>query len=100
MDISKADRIDHIAIVVNDLDQAINWYSTSFECTLLYRERQQAMLRFANVDLQLVLPSLQQPHVAFLRTDAETLGELRPQIGSARSTFLADPTGNIIEILA
>lgn len=94
------DPLDHVAIAVDDLDRAIAWYQSSFKCELLFKERQQAVLRFANLNLQLVLPSLQQPHVAFRRSDAATLGALREQIGGAQSTFIADPTGNIVEIVA
>lgn len=94
------DQMEHVAIVVNDIEQAVRWYQTSFICELIWQEKQQALLQFANIRLQLVLPSLQQPHLAFTRTDAATLGELREQAGGLHSTFIADPTGNIIEIAA
>ena len=95
----RKDTIDHVAITVADLDSAVNWYLTSFSCELEYRDKQQAVLRFANIKLSLVLPSFQQNHIAFIRSDADTLGELREQADGTVSTFIADASGNLIEVV-
>lgn len=94
------DNIDHIAIEVADIQGSINWYTTSFSCEVEHRDALSATLKFGNIRLALVLPSQQRRHLAFRRQDAASFGELFEQRDGVRSTFLADPTGNIVEIVA
>ena len=91
--------VDHISLCVADIKQAVHWYTTSFSCKVLYQEQTEALLEFANTKLQLILPSQQPPHLGFKREDAETFGELRQQLDGSLSTFISDPTGNIVEII-
>lgn len=93
------DSIHHIAIHVADLARAVHWYTTSFECEVSYQDKTQAVLEFANCKLVLVLPSQQPPHVAFPRRDASTLGELLLRPDGLYSTYLSDPTGNVVEVI-
>ncbi|MBL7662630.1 VOC family protein [bacterium] len=93
------DTIHHIAINVADLKAALNWYTTSYACEVQYQDLQRAVLQFENVKLTLVLPSQEPAHLAFVREDASALGELQERREGWRSTFLSDPTGNIIEIV-
>lgn len=92
-------KIDHLCISVADVKSAVNWYSTSFNCKILYQDVLQAELEFANIRLHLVLPSRTPPHLAFERDDAETLGELREQFNGQHSTFISDSSGNPVEII-
>ena len=94
------DSIHHIAITVADIEQSLRWYQSSFRCQVLFQDTTKVVLQFANVKVTLVLPSQQQPHVAYIRDDAETLGELRSGPEGALSTFIADPTGNPVEIVS
>ncbi len=93
------DAIHHIALTVTDLDQAVHWYQTSFRCEVVLRDKKQAILQFSNVKLSLVLPSFQQNHLAYVRSDANTLGELREQADGTLSTFISDSSGNLVEIV-
>lgn len=95
----KLDRIDHVAMNVADLQRAKRWYLSSFQCDLLYESSSEAVLQFGNIRLALVLPSDQQTHVAYLRPDAAAFGALMPQHGGHRSTYVSDPSGNIVEIV-
>ena len=94
------DSIDHFAINVKDIKASVSWYTTSFSCAVLYQDNTFALLEFSNIKLALILPSQQPSHVAFKRKDAHTLGELRKQKDGSKSTFIADPTGNMIEIMS
>ena len=94
------DSIDHIAVNVSDIVRAVKWYQSSFRCELVFQDKSQAVLQFANVRLQLVLPSMDPPHLAFVRDDAGKLGELRERADSRFTTFIADSTGNMVEIIA
>ena len=92
--------IEHVAICVADVKKAVNWYTTSFNCRIISEEITQAVLEFQNIRLALVLPNQQPPHLALRREDASTLGELRQQRDGELSTFLSDPTGNLVEIMS
>ncbi len=91
--------IDHIALTVSDIERAVHWYQTSFDCHLVQHERTFAILQFANIRLHLILPSEAPPHLAFVRADAHTYGELMEQRDGTNSTYLADPTGNPVELI-
>ena len=93
------DSIHHFALNVADIEKSLAWYRSSYKCEIVYRDRTQAVLQFANVKLTLVLPNTEPAHLAFEREDADKLGELRERPDGTKSTFLADPTGNVIEIL-
>lgn len=92
------DAVHHVTINVADIPQSVRWYESSFRCELVHQEPRYAILRFANVLLTLALPSAEPPHIAFLRPDAAKFGELRPRVEEIQSTFVADPTGNMVEI--
>ena len=98
IDQSKLSVIHHVTINVADIEKSIKWYLSSFSCELIGQERTSATLRFANLSLTLCLPSESPAHLAFLRDDAATLGELRHRAEGLSSTFVADPTGNVIEV--
>ena len=99
-DSNELDSINHFAINVSDVNKAISWYQKSFRCKLIFQDKTQALLQFANIRLALVQPSIDPPHLAIERHDASALGELRDRPDGNRSTFLADSTGNLVEIMA
>jgi len=91
-------KIHHITLNVNDIKQATNWYLTSFNCELVQQDEKRAMLRFENIVLSLVLPSQEQPHLAFEKADADTYGKLKVRPEGLESCYVSDPGGNLIEI--
>ncbi len=91
--------IDHCVVMVADLDTSISWYLSSFSCELAYRTRTLAILQFKNMRVVLSLPSEQRPHLGFIKEDAETFGELHEQADLCNSTFIADPSGNPVELI-
>ena len=50
------ERIDHVAIVVNNINRAIEWYTTYRDCKVKYQDDSWALLEFENINLALVLP--------------------------------------------
>jgi catechol 2,3-dioxygenase-like lactoylglutathione lyase family enzyme len=100
MESSELDLIEHFAINVKNIDLSVKWYQSSFKCNVVKQTETFALLQFANIKLALSLPSQQPGHLAFLRKDADTFGELRLQADDSLSTFLADPTGNMVEIIS
>lgn len=92
--------IDHLALTVADIGDSLRWYQSSFSCELVYQDERTAILQFANLRLTLVLPSMEKTHVAYVRSDTDSLGELYEQVDGIHSTFVSDPTGNPVELVA
>jgi catechol 2,3-dioxygenase-like lactoylglutathione lyase family enzyme len=94
------DSIHHVAIAVRDVESAVDWYRRNFQCRVSYQDDTWAMLDFANLKLALVVPGQHPPHIAFVHPEAEKFGALKTHRDGTRSTYVADPAGNAVEILA
>jgi catechol 2,3-dioxygenase-like lactoylglutathione lyase family enzyme len=94
------DRLDHVAIPVEDVASAVAWYTAAFHCRVKYQDATWALLGFGNVDLALVIPGQHPAHIGFVSPDAEKFGELKTHRDGTRSCYVRDPSGNSVEILA
>ncbi|QDU62855.1 Glyoxalase-like domain protein [Planctomycetes bacterium Pan216] len=94
------DEIDHVAIEVKDIAETVSWYTDRFQCEVVYRDNTWAMLEFGNIRLAFVSSGQHPPHLGFVREDAEEFGTLETHRDGTRSTYIADPSGNAIELLA
>lgn len=94
------DSLDHVAVAVDDVASAVDWYRGRFRCEIAYQDDTWALLRFANTRLALVIPEQHPPHIGFVSPDAESFGKLRLHRDGTRSTYLKDPAGNSVEVLA
>ena len=70
--------IDHVAIAVNDLESAIDWYESAFGATVEHRELietdgvEEALLKVADSYIQLLTPTRETSTVAkYLATKGE-----------------------------
>ena len=97
---SELNTIDHIAIPVDNISTAVEWYVTNFRCEVKYRDETWALLRFANISLALVIPSQHPAHIGFVSQTAEKFGALKTHRDGTRSCYVNDPAGNSIEMLA
>lgn len=97
---SPLDALHHVAVSVRDIARAVEWYTRTFHCTVVYQDESWAMLQFANVQLALVIPAQHPPHLGFVTPEAETYGELKQHRDGTRSIYVADPDGNPVELLA
>ncbi|MFN0168766.1 MAG: VOC family protein [Bryobacteraceae bacterium] len=97
---SKLDRIDHVALAVSDIAQAVEWYTRTLHCEVRYQDSTWALLGFANMSLALVVPSQHPPHLGVFRADAAAFGLLQTHRDGTRSCYLRDPSGNTLEVLA
>jgi catechol 2,3-dioxygenase-like lactoylglutathione lyase family enzyme len=91
--------VDHIAVAVNDIDQAVAWYTQQFRSRVLFQDETWALLEFANVNLALVIPEQHPPHIGFVTPDAAKQGPLQRHRDGTRSIYVSDPWGNSIELL-
>ena len=94
------DRVHHVALQVEDLGRAVDWYQTQFSSELLYQDDTWALLRFGNVNLALVMPDQHPAHIAFTHPHAERFGELVLHRDGTRSVYIEDSEGNTVEIMA
>jgi catechol 2,3-dioxygenase-like lactoylglutathione lyase family enzyme len=98
--VSSLDRIDHVAVSVSDIAEAVAWYVKTFRCKVTYQDATWAFLDFENTKLALVIPEQHPPHFAFTSRDAASFGPLKTHRDGTRSTYVKDPAGNSIEIMA
>ncbi len=90
----KMEKIDHIAIVVTNINHGVNWYKENFDCEVSYQDESWAELQFENIKLALVLPHEHPAHIAFV--DERVINGTKHRDGS-ESVYDHDTFGNIIE---
>ena len=88
------DTIDHIAIQVPDINQAVKSYTDKFDCEVIYIDTTWAMLKFNNINLALVIPTEHPPHIAFIDHDIK---EGVVHRDGSKAQYEDDGFGNIIE---
>jgi len=88
------EKIDHIAVVVTNINRGIEWYTTNRDCKVKYQDKSRALLEFDNIDLALVLPQDHPAHIAFV--DKNVSNGTKHRDGS-ESVYEHDTFGNIIE---
>lgn len=93
------DAIHHIAIAVESVVEAVEWYTARFRCRVAYQDATWALLKFANTSLALVGGRLHPPHFGIMRPDAERFGELKTHRDGLRYVYLEDPSRNTVEVL-
>jgi catechol 2,3-dioxygenase-like lactoylglutathione lyase family enzyme len=94
------DRIEHVAIAVVDVDIAVAWYTSKFRCAVAYKDATWALLDFDNLKLALVVSEQHPPHIAFASPRADEFGTVTTHRDGTRSTYVKDPAGNSVEIMA
>ncbi len=94
------DRIEHVAISVRDIPSAVAWYTNTLRCKVAYQDASWALLDFDNLQLALVIPEQHPPHIAVTRPGAQSFGPLAAHRDGTRSTYVSDPAGNSVEIMA
>lgn len=91
--------IDHIALEVRNIADAVKWYTGQFSCEIIYQDKTWAMLRFKNINLAFVLPDQHPAHIAINKSKAEKFGQLKSHRDDVKFVYIEDNQGNIIEIL-
>ncbi len=93
------DAIDHIAIQVANIQEALDWYGKHFKCTIEYQDNSWAYIKFANIHLALVVASQHPNHLAFIVDNAAKYGSLQTHRDGTKSVYVDDPAGNTIEFV-
>ena len=93
------DSIHHIAIQVDNIASAVDWYSKEFSVNVSYQDESWAMLDFENISLALVLPGQHPPHFAVASAHPEKYGALTTHRDGTESIYIKDPFGNALELI-
>ena len=93
------DKMHHIAIEVNAIQESLDWYKKNTDCKITYEDDTWAMIEYDNISLALVLPGMHPPHIAFEKDNAEDYGILKPHRDGTSSVYIKDPANNSVEIL-
>ena len=93
------DKIHHVAIQVDSIHTAVQWYCDNFDTVVSYQDDSWALLEFANVSLALVVPEQHPPHFAVEHMRAESFGPLTTHRDGIKSVYIRDPFGNMVEII-
>jgi len=90
--------IDHVAVQVNDVSDALLYYEERFECEVTYQDTTWALLKFENINLALVTKDQHPYHFAVVdkKLSDENIKYHRDGIGYI---YTKDLDGNFIEIL-
>src|SRR5580765_2075716 len=86
--------VHHIAVSVQNVAEAVEWYTRQFNCKVRYQDDTWALLEFANIQMALVIPSQHPPHISFASPDAARFGPLKKHRDGTESTYIKDPSGN------
>ena len=88
-------KIDHIAIVVNDIKESVAYYVDNHNCMILHCDESWGYLQFDNIKLALVLKDEHPPHIAFEVDEVEG----KTHRDGSVSKYIEDPSGNKIELI-
>lgn len=93
-------KIDHIAVQVDDIYEACEWYYTNFRANVLYFDETWAILEFDNVKLALTLPEKHPNHFAVeVELENYPLLEFKEHRDGSKFYYFEDPWGNCLELI-
>ena len=93
------EKIDHIALQVNDVRESVDWYVDNYGCGIIYCDDTWAMLQFDNIKLALVVEDQHPYHIAFSVDEMEWEDHIMEHRDGSVSKYIQDPSGNKIEII-
>ena len=95
--------INHVALEVDDIDEALAWYGQFFEFELRGRSAGQAFVDMGDQFLALATPRRQPPdaarHFGLVVDDKEAVREAGVAVKPGRRLDFHDPWGNQIEVV-
>jgi catechol 2,3-dioxygenase-like lactoylglutathione lyase family enzyme len=90
-------KIHHMAIIVKNIEESINFYKNNFNCEIKYQDKTWGMLEFENINLSFVLESQHPAHICF-ETTKENANFITHRDGT-KGFYSKDNSGNVIEFL-
>jgi len=92
---------DHIAINVEDIERAVEWYKTKLDAKVHYKDETWALLKVGPTSLALTLPTQHPPHVAFRVDKINDIPSknIKEHRDGSKYVYLKDSENNTIEII-
>tara|TARA_B100000575_G_scaffold27076_1_gene18297 strand:+ start:1462 stop:1770 length:309 start_codon:yes stop_codon:yes gene_type:complete len=92
-------KIDHLAIIVDDIEKSVEYYSKRFKCDVSYKDSTWAMLKFDNINLALVTQDEHPNHFAIVDHSIVNDKNIKYHRDGIGYIYETDPNGNFIELL-
>ena len=80
--------IDHIAFVVDDIDEAVRWYTDHTPADIVYQDKSWAMLELFDTKMALVLPGTHPTHFAIRCNSTESFPCKQNEVVSSNSNVI------------
>ena len=93
------DKIDHIAIQVDNIQESLNWYLNNFKCKKIYSDRTWAFIEFNNIKLALVDKKQNPNHFAIIDTKIILDVNSKKHRDGSISKYINDIDNNKIELI-
>ena len=93
------DTVDHIAIQVKSIKEALKWYVVKFNCKIIYADQTWALIKFKNVKIALVSKKQHPPHFAILDDDISLKNGTSTHRDGSISKYIKDLDNNFIELI-
>ena len=97
-------KIDHIAVLVDDLEAAEEWYTQKLNGSVTFRDHKYTRMKLANTNLALIdKKHYSDPHFAVLVENKEDLpldeGYIIHHRDGTIGVYVEDPFGNYLEYI-
>lgn len=93
--------VDHVAFIVDDIDEAVAWYTDAINAEVLHHDKTWAMLELFDTKVALVLPGTHPAHFAIKCASIKDFpcaeSEVKAHRDASQYYYLKDPYGNAIE---
>jgi catechol 2,3-dioxygenase-like lactoylglutathione lyase family enzyme len=93
-------KLDHIAINVDNVFKAVEYYGRTYNAITLYEDLSWAMLKIGDTKIALVLSEEHKPHIAFKCSSFDDFpdgSEIRIHRDGSYYSYQTDPSGNVVE---
>lgn len=91
--------IDHIALIVDEPQEAARWYEAEFDAVILYSDETWSMIQFENIKMAFVLRGTHPAHFAIEVAHFKETDKAKPHRDGSQSVYKRDPWGNIFELI-
>tara|TARA_B100000945_G_C20403675_1_gene608782 strand:- start:1648 stop:1968 length:321 start_codon:yes stop_codon:yes gene_type:complete len=95
----KLDKIDHIAIKVNNIEESLCWYLEKFDCKTIYYDKTWALIRFKNINLALTSNNEHPNHFAIIDNTILNNKDILKHRDGSKSIYIKDINQNYIELI-
>ena len=93
------DKIDHIAIQVENIEKSLSWYLQNFKCKKIYSDRTWAFIEFNNIKLALVKTTEHPNHFAIIDKKIDLDINSKKHRDGSISKYINDIDNNKIKLI-